>query len=276
MNARIELPLGVFDNIDIEVYHASPALSHSGLRDFAQSPFHYHARHINPLRPPREPTQSQLDGHLAHCAILEPAEFYKRYAIGPVDDRRLKAWKTWEEGIDRSLTAIKPTEARVAQAQAFSVRAIPDVAKLLASGRPEVSAWWIDEATGVHCRCRPDWVHDVGGNRVILVDVKTFSTASPSDFARQVARMSYHTQAAWYSEGYAKASGAEVIGFVFVAVEMAWPYAACGVMLDDESLAAGFTENLGLLQSFAECQRKDDWPGYSSTIELITLPRWAA
>jgi exodeoxyribonuclease VIII len=111
---------------------------------------------------------------------------------------------------------------------------------------------------------------------VILVDAKTYSDASPREFARQVARKGYHRQAAWYSDGYALASGEPVLGFVFVAVETAWPYASCAVMLDDEGLAKGRAENTELLARFAECRTANSWPGYSNEIEQITLPKWAA
>lgn len=277
MTARddMPLPLGIVHELPIEDYHSGAGISCSGLHDFARSPAHYQALHLDPARPPREAKAGQLEGTLAHCAILEPGEFAKRYAIGPIDDRRLKAWKDWEAGIS-GRECIKPSEAATALAQARSVRALPDVAALLAAGRPEVSAYWIDPATGELCRCRPDWVHPVAGRGVILVDVKTCGDASPHEFARQVARKGYHRQAGWYSDGYSIASGEPVLGFVFVAVESAWPYAACAVMLDDDGLAKGRAENAELLARFAECRSTNAWPGYSIEIELITLPRWAA
>lgn len=83
-----------------------------------------------------------------------------------------------------------------------------------------------DPATGELCRCRPDWAHPTGDRGVILVDVKTCGDASPREFGRQVARKGYHRQAAFYSDGYEIASGKRVLGFVFVAVESTWPFAA--------------------------------------------------
>lgn len=265
---------GIVHDLPIDEYHASPAISHSGLCDFARSPLHYYARHIDPERPPEEPRAGQLEGTLAHCAILEPDQFDRRYAVGPCDDRRLKAWKSWAETLAPHITALRPSEAAAARAQAASVRALPEVAQLLAAGNAEVSADWRDAQTGVHCRCRPDWVHPLGGCRVILLDVKTYSSASPVEFAQQVARNAYHRQAAWYTDGYAQAAGVEVMGFVFVAVETAWPYAACAAMLDDDGIERGRVENRALLARFAECQRAGEWPGYSNSIELIPLPRW--
>jgi len=268
-----DLPTGIVHGLDADQYHAMPGISNSGLNDLARSPLHYYSLHLDPNRPDPAEKAGQLAGTLAHCAILEPAEFDKRYAIGPDVSRATKEWKAWEASEARQ--AIKPQDSATAQAQALSVRALPDVARLLSAGQPEVSAFWIDEATGSQCRCRPDWVYPVNATSVILLDVKTYSSADPDEFSRQVARKGYHRQAAWYSDGYAAASGLQVLGFVFVAVESDWPHAACACMLDDESLDKGRQEYRGLLDTYAACQRAGVWPGYAPSIVPISLPAWA-
>lgn len=264
---------GIVDGMPSDEYHALPGISNSGLRDMAQSPAHFYALHLDPRRP--EPTEKagQLEGTLAHCAILEPAEFDSRYVVGPDVSRATKEWKAFEASESRQ--AIKPQQRDVALSQALSVRSLPDVERLLSKGRPEVSAFWRDKETSELCRCRPDWVHPVGDHGVILVDVKTYSDASPREFSRQVARKGYHGQAAWYSDGFEKASGKQVLGFVFVAVETAWPYASSAVMLDDEGIAKGRADNRALLARYAQCRASGIWPGYSTGIELISLPQWA-
>lgn len=273
MNAPHDFPIGLRYCMPINEYHSSPAISNSGLGDFARSPFHYHALHLNPQRPREQQTDAQRHGVLAHCAILEPDEFPKRYATGPIDDRRLKAWKEWEASLPTGLEAIKPSEHAFAFAQAASARAHPEIARILSVGLPEVSAFWIDAETGVQCRCRPDWVHPLEDGRVILADVKTYASASAAEFARQVDRMAYHRQAAWYSRGYEIASGIDVAAFIFIAIEDKWPFAARPFMLDDESLQCGRDENRALLGRFAQCQRTDTWPGYGDGVELISLRR---
>ena len=279
MSARPDIPLGLFHDMPIAEYHGSAGISNSGLSDFARSPYHFHALHINPQRPTEEETAAQLHGNLAHCEILEPEQFMARYAVGPVDDKRIAAWKAWEKELETDFTgrtAIKPSQREIAKAQALSVRSIPDVAKLLETGRPEVSAYWIDPATGELCRCRPDFVHPVGDDAVVLVDVKTYSTAAPDEFSRQVARMGYAKQAAFYSDGYAIASGKKVLGFVFIAVESNWPYAAGAYMLPDEWLELARIEIRDLLARYAECRAADNWPGYCDTVRLLDMPGWVA
>jgi hypothetical protein len=64
-------------------YHADPAISASHLKAVMQSPYHYWSRFLDPKRPPMEPTSAMRLGSLAHCAVLEPDELSKRYAIAP-------------------------------------------------------------------------------------------------------------------------------------------------------------------------------------------------
>ena len=259
---------------DIDEYHGSEGISKTGLDRIRRSPFMYHALHINPARPAPKDKAGQLEGALAHCAILEPAEFDKRYVIGPDVNRNTKAWKEFLESAGDRI-AIKPDQYEAAMRQAESVRKLRDIAEALAAGKPEVSAYWTDPATNVLCRCRPDWVHDYGAAGVILLDVKTYSDASPEEFRRQIARKRYHVQDAFYSDGFRIASGRPVLGFIFVAVETDYPYAASAVMLDERSQHQGRVEYQQDLQVYAQCVASNQWPGYSSGITPVSLPAWA-
>lgn len=267
---------GIYHDLDNDAYHAGThAVSNSMLRDFALSPLHCYARHFDPKRPPREEKKGQLEGSMAHCALLEPDQFAQRYKVGPTVNRNTKVWKEFAEGMCANETAIQQEQADVAHAQARSLRAIPDVGSMLSRGRPEVSAYWVDGPTGLLCRCRPDWVWEhPDGTSVLLLDAKTYSSAKPAEFARQVPRMSYHAQAAWYIDGFASASGKTVLGFIFGAVETSFPFAAAACTLDDQAIQKGREENRRLLDQYATCYRTGVWPGYSEAIEIISLPAW--
>jgi len=263
----------LFDQ-DIDAYHGGEGISKTGLDRIARSPAHYFALTLDPHRPPEKDRAGQLEGQLGHCAILEPAEFDKRYIVGPDVNRNTKAWKEFLESAGDRI-AIKPDQYEAAMRQAESVRRLPDIAEALATGNPEVSAYWTDPRTGVLCRCRPDWVHPVGDEAVILLDVKTYSDASLEEFARQCARKAYHKQAAYYSDGYAAASGKRVLAFIFVAVETDWPHAASATMLDGQAIEQGRIEYRRNLETYAQCLKTGHWPGYSAGIETVSLPRWA-
>ncbi|AET91062.1 Exonuclease VIII, 5' - 3' specific dsDNA exonuclease [Burkholderia sp. YI23] len=260
--------------LDIEAYHAMEPVSKSGLDSIDLSPFIFWSRHRDPRRPAPREKQGQLEGALAHCAVLEPKEFEKRYIVGKAIHRGTKEWKEFVAAHPEH-TAIQPDQYEAATRQAVSVRALPEIGEVLEQGAAEVSAFWVDEETGMECRCRPDFVHDVDADSVILLDLKTFSDPSPNEFSRQCARKAYAKQASFYTDGYEKASGKTVRAFIFIAVGNEWPYAASAMMLDEESLEAGRRHYKRNLRTYAECMRSGEWPGFSNGITLIRLPMWA-
>jgi hypothetical protein len=266
---------GVYPGLSNDAYHASPGISNSGLALIDKSPRHYFAWNMDPSRPEAPERGGQLEGSLLHCALLEPDEFDKRYVLGPTLNRNTKAWKEWvEHNTKDGRYPIQGEQRDTAFAQAESARALPDVAAAVAKGQSEVSAYWNDPETGVLCRCRPDFVHEAGSG-VVLIDAKTYSSADPHEFARQAARKGYHRQDTFYTDGYALASERSVLAFIFVVIEVEWPHAACAVMLDEPSRAAGRALYRRNLNTYAHCLKTNTWPGYSSAIELVSLPKYA-
>lgn len=289
----MQTPIGLIHDLPINEYHAGPGISKTGLDAMARAPSIFHALHMNPKRPAREARAGQLEGHLAHCAILEPAEFARRYVSVPPDAPRtpssaqwkaknpspesvkaMEWWRAFNANNDNA-TVITDEQRQVALAQAASVRSDPDIARLLSKGWAEVSAYWRDPVTGVLCRCRPDWVHPVDDKHVILVDIKTCGDATERDFSRQIARKNYHVQDRFYSDGFQMASGLRVVDFVFVAVESEWPYATGAYRLGEESRLEGFGIYRDLLDLYAHCLKTDTWPGIHSGIKQIEIPDYA-
>lgn len=268
---------GIYHDMSNEDYHAcKDAVSNSGLGDILQSPFHYYSRHLDPHRPPEPAKAGQLEGTLAHCAILEPDEFDRRYCVAPDVNRGTKVWNEFAAlAAADGKEAIKPAQYDAAMRQAERVWKLPDVAAILSRGKPEVSTFWRDQETGVLCRVRPDWVHETGGGDVILLDVKTYADASPDEFVRQISRKGYARQDAMYSDGYSEASGKTVLSFVFLAVEDKWPFAASAVELDEDSASAGFMEYRDALHLYAWCVANNEWPGYPDGVQVVRMPQWA-
>ncbi len=264
---------GTYDNVEINAYHAGAGISNSGLGAMLQSPYHFWSRHINDNRPDRPQTLPQEDGQVAHCAILEPDEFTNRYVVGPDAARNSNIWKDFCQIHDEK-TVIKPEQYTRAMLQRDACWKIPDIRKALSKGKAEVSAYWKDPETGVLCRCRPDFVHEADAG-VVLVDVKTYSDARPDEFSRQCARMKYHRQDAFYSDGYGIAANVKVLAFIFLSVEMPWPHAAAAAILDEDSRRTGISQYRFALDRYAKCLKEDHWPGYSDTISEMRLPEWA-
>ena len=203
-------------------------------------------------------------GSLTHCAVLEPDELSKRYAI--CLPRNTKAGKEMAAEMEAGgIEAVTSTDMEQALAMAASVRSHQSAAALLRDGKAEQSFWWDDIQTGLRCKCRPDWYAGA-----TVVDLKTTADASPAGFARSVATFRYHVQASHYLAGL---HGAE--RFVFIAVEKTAPYAVAVYELDAAAMAAGDELRQRDMRVIADCQATKEWPGYGDTCQALSLPSWA-
>jgi hypothetical protein len=247
-----------------EQYHADPAVSASHLHAVARSPYHYWSRYLDLSRKPVEPTAAMRLGSLVHCAVLEPGELSQRYGVcGP---RNTKAGKEQAERMAAAgIEAVTASDMMAANCMADSVHRHPAASALLAQGKAEQSFWWDDSATGLRCKCRPDWYYGT-----TVVDLKTTTDASPSGFARSIATFRYHVQASHYLTGL---HGAE--RFVFIAVEKTAPYAVAVYELDAAALAAGDELRQRDMRVIADCQATKEWPGYGDDCQTLSLPSWA-
>lgn len=265
----------VIGDMSSDDYHAADGLNNSTLSSLSKSPAHCYALHIATDRPQRGATPAMLAGTLAHCAILEPAEVAGRYYVRPDGiDGRTKDGRALLALLPQHLTVITSAEMETAQAQRAAVLALPELRNLLSTGVAEQSVFWHDSATHLLCKCRPDWAHTLPDGRVVLVDVKTTTDASPGAFAKTVWNYGYHRQAAHYVTGWEAATGQEVAAFVFAVVTNAYPVLAAAHMLDEDYQRLGADECRRLIDTFADCKRSGKWPGFIG-MNLLAPPAWA-
>ncbi len=245
-------------------YHADPAISASQLKTVMQSPYHYWSRYLDPDRVAMVPTAAMRFGSLAHCAVLEPDELSKRYQLAP--DRRTKEGKAAvAEMAAAGIEAVSEADMVLAVNMAVAVHGHPTAGALLQSGQAEQSFWFDDIATGMRCKCRPDWF-----DGTTIVDLKTCQDASPAGFARAVAQWSYQVQAAHYL------AGTLATRFIFVAVEKIAPYAIGVYELNTEALIHGSIARHNALQILQDCKAVNNYPGYTDGgIQTLQLPGWA-
>lgn len=263
--------VGVVPGMSFTDYLAAPAISNSGLKLLRKSPAHFRAG-----QDPAAPQKPSLRrGSLLHTLVLEPQTLLERYRVKPEGmNFSTKAGRAWRDETPQGVEIVTDAEFKAATRQAAHLRAVPEIAALLDSGEAEVSFFWVDPGTGASCRARADWVFRTGDG-VILLDLKTTECAEPDAFAKACARYGYHMQATWYSDGWRLATGDNVLGFVFGAVESGWPHVAAPYMLDDDSTERGRGECRRLLDLLKKCQDTDCWPGYVDTVTPISIPPWA-
>lgn len=266
--------LGLIEGMPAADYFAIEAMSSSGLRRFKRSPWHYRAPFVLPQEEVSKPSPQMIAGTLGHACLLEPERFERDYVIGPDTTKTSKVWKEFVAA-HPGCEVITLAQHEVASKQAISMRAHPEISKLLKRGKPEVSCFWRDAQYNLPCKARLDWVHDLGDEGALILDYKTTSDAGFESFSRSVANFGYHLQARWYMDGYEAATGREVVGYVLGVVESDFPYCVAMYMLDQSALDQAAREIQRVMARYAQCVESDRWPGYPVEPQLITLPSWA-
>ncbi len=261
----VEAP-GLYD-IDETLYHADThlaptlgrSLSASGAKSLLRSPARFKWERDNGARPD---TATFDTGHAAHRFILRKGNDVGRVHADTWRTNTAKAEAAALRAAHRVPLLVKDYLAALDMAKA--VRRHRNFGRLFDDGAAEQSAYWIDDATGVTCRARADWLHPHA-----VIDVKTAADASPAGFAKAVANFRYDLQAVVYGEAF----GAD-LPFVFVVVETAPPHFCAAYVLPAEALAIGRNDWHRALAMFAECESTGVWPSYSEEIETLTLPGW--
>ena len=268
-------PLGLHKNVPAAHYHADAGVSNSMLSAMNKTPAHCWALYLDPDRPANKSTDAMRAGTLMHTAVLEPAQLDARYAVKPDGmSFATKEGKAWRDGVADGLEIVSHEDAAKAQMQRAAVWRVPVLAKLLAQGFAESSCFWTDEATGLRCRARPDWIHQTGKRSCVVLDLKSIDDLTAESIQRAIARYGYHRQQAHYRNGVS-ACGLMVEEFVFGFISSSYPYLATAMVLDDESAGQGQEEVGELLARFKGCRDLGLWPAFGDGYQQTSLPLWA-
>lgn len=219
---------------------------------------------------PNHETAAKSFGTAMHTLTLEPDEFEARYAVRPPNGPRgnsneYKAWAAEHVAAGREII----THDDWSQLQAMRA-ALPKAArKLLAKGKPEVTAICQHEHTGLWLKTRPDWMRDEG----IVVNLKTAQDVRPSAWARQAASLGYHASAALCLDVLREVTG-EVFEYHFLVLAKEPPYIGYIATLDETAIEVGRQIYHGALMTWAACEKSGEWPDYGSVVN-VSLPPWA-
>jgi exodeoxyribonuclease VIII len=245
------------------------------MKSLDRSPFHCWALHIDPNRPASAPTDAMRMGSLLHTLVLEPGEVASRYIVKP-DGMSFasREGKAWRDAVPAGAQIISHTDHATAQAMAKALRSQPLISEVLASGFAESTCIWTDEATGLRCKARPDWIHPTRPGACIALDVKTIDDLTHDSVSKAIARYAYHRQQAHYIAGI-EACGLEVREFIFAFVSSSYPHIARAFVLDDDTAAQGADEVAALLARYKACDQLGLWTEVDPGYQLVGLPAWA-
>lgn len=272
------LETGLHADVPHETYHGRTlgVASKTALDLVRKAPAVYKAWVDGTLDDDEEESEALIFGGMLHCAILEPERFYRQYVVAPDfgnctyrDNKAARnAWRAENAG-RKEVTA---KQYRMIQGMADAVRRHEVASKLFTGGEAEVTLSWVDEATGLKCKGRADYYR---ASHRVAVDLKSTLDATEHGFKKSSAKFGYHRQDAIYRQGFA-AVGKPIDYFVFVAVEKTAPYLVAMFEHDAAALERGHASIRADMETMAECLRTNVWPGYSQSIQTISLPAWAA
>ncbi|UJR81444.1 PD-(D/E)XK nuclease-like domain-containing protein [Sandaracinus amylolyticus] len=224
----------------------------------------------------REDTRALRLGTLIHCAVLEPELWATRFIVEPDfgDGRRKEAKEAkaaWRASIDPDAVIVDADEHALVSRCAEAALAHPAVRDLLRGGHAEEVLTWHDEATGIACKGRLDYVAPA-----YLVDLKSTRAETLEQLAREVAGRLYHGQVAFYLDGAVATRRLHPLSSqVFVvAIQTVEPFDVIPARIQVADLERGRALYRSLLRRYAECRAADWWPGLAPSVVDLPLPAW--
>lgn len=253
-------------NMPNNAYHSHPSISKSGLDLINRSIAHYE------YRTPFEPTRHMEIGTAIHAALFEHERYKQDYMLLPnVKDRRASEYKQAVKAAGTSELVLVGHESDKVNGMYQSVYLNREAAALLESGWPELSVFAVCPETGLHLRCRLDFLNA----GMVALDLKKTQDVRYEKFQRSIGSYRYHVQDAFYTY-VCKLAGIPLEGFKFLAVEEQSPHANKLYTLDDEAKAVGAREFKRDLQAYAAFRAQGGIPeGIVQESELMSLPVWA-
>lgn len=263
---------GIYEGLSNADYHGGAGVSKSQL-DLIEAAPALLVWSKNVKSDNGESSKAIKAGNALHSLILEPNSFSSGYVVEPEISGNSKLARERREEFKQEAAGriiLSTEEWEVLQRQRDSVLAHPEARALLGikGGMAEASAYWVDDDTGLLCRCRPDW----WPLPELIVDLKSTDDPSPRAFSYSIRDYRYHVQDSFYSDGAKSITRTKVEDFVFIVVgkkRELGRYPVRVYRLDQEAKDAGrkaYKENLNTL---AECYRSREFPG----VETIGLPK---
>jgi hypothetical protein len=265
---KIILEPGIYPDISNEDYHNKiEGVSNSWLQKFKYCP-------ANAILQQNSEADHFVFGRAFHALVLEgPVVFNNEFAVSPDPpcpaDRNPKGWRNTTDykaaiakfkaqNIGKALISLE--DYKHLKGMDSAVKKHPLSKEVLKDGIPEQTVIWIDEDTGLRCKCRPDWIPT--GDNNALADLKSAKGAAYHAFKRSMWDYGYDRQAAFYLDGYNAATGSEFDAFVFPVVEKKPPYLTGCYPVGEESMTRGRVEYKKLLGQVKECMETGYWPPY--------------
>jgi len=287
-----EAPEVGFYDLSEAVYRAAPGCNWSNMKNIQKTPKTYRHGKDNP----QDDTPALKFGRMFHTVVLEEELVEKRYTPFPEtypakgkkkdDPPEDKKWnmnatfcKDWVKDIQaKGVECVKQSDINYAKAMRRELWLLEDARAILGNADGyEVSMFWIDEDTGIHCKAKIDIMKDGAiGDLKKVASQSGRGSGSWEAFCGVVRNYKYHGQAAFYRDGYdtvCKALGyalPETSFFRWLIVEDSPPYDTAIYTIYDHTDALSYEWFRGgrelykyYLWQIQLCEEHDRWPSYN-------------
>ena len=274
-------PTGFHLDIPEEHYHRHPtSLSQSGAKLILQAPalFDHSRRHpvYKRIFDVGSAAHQEVLGKGAGIVVIQRTTVDKKTGeilevVDAPDLRSASAQEHQKQIRTEGKIPVTRKEYDHVQAMAEVLAGHKRAMELFTEGDAEVSAFCIDEPTGVMRRARFDFL-----TSNICVDYKSAESADPWAFARNAVDYGYDIQDAFYLD-LLEDLGHPADAFTFVVQQKQAPYLVSVVELDEDSREHGRRRYQRALEVFAECTATGVWPPFvpEDTHQTVRIPDWA-
>jgi hypothetical protein len=284
-----------------EDYFAFPAANQSLLSHYDESPAHARSK-MNKAGKDDGDTPARVFGRAVHCAILQNELFPKLYAV--LDERpkqpdrppellgvtrqskagkeAIAAWEaTWLpayevafdawEAAGKGKTLLKEGEMQAIYQIEARTTHDPFIKQFIDGGLAEVMVVARSpDHHGLWLKAKIDsWLPE----KQIIVDLKT-TRDTASAFDRDLFKMGYEVQAAYYRDLVQLALGVDVRANLILSVEKYPPYEPRVLALSNKAIELGRAIYRRQLAAHFLAVSTNRWPGYERKIEMVDPPSW--
>lgn len=266
-----------------DVYHAdpcpAPSLSASCAKKLvADTPWHAWNEHPhNPNRAKQQDEHHFDIGHAAHALLLEGED---RIAVIDAADWRTKAAKEERDAARANghIPLLKNEADDIYRMRDAAMKAIRENEHLsgmtLADGKSEQSFFWQDSTTGIWKRSRLDWLSN--GAEIILDYKSTSRGVNPYGLGKLIVSCGYDIQGATYIQAVNTLVPGSWPQFVLMFQETEPPYSVVFAGVGGELLGLGEQKLAYATNTWAECLRTGEFPGYPKRTMWPQCPAWAS
>lgn len=216
------------------------------------------------------------EGQAVHELVLEGG--FKTIDVLPFDSWRSKDSQAAKaESYAAKRHPMLEKDLAPIYAMADAVKSSTLASSRLTHGRPEVSALVMDPTYGIPLQARFDWLRlpEWGAPGVEIVDLKTtVKGANPRSFNREIAERHYHLSMAFYRR-VLRLLGHDDVTLTFIAVGKSEPHLVSVHEVSESDRIIGDFLVEKAIATYAECLKREEWPGYDERVHHTTLPTWS-